>query len=165
MDSKDWAGLVVGLLIGGWAVLLILGWANLCIRAMVRGTRQKRDRQRQAEQQRQRHAAHQREAQRKAEEERQAQEQRRAEREREAERQRQRRREAAAQCDWWSVLEVPPHATGDEIRSAYRHKIRQCHPDRVAGLAPDFIELANRHTQALNAAYAEAVQVCRVRAK
>ena len=91
--------------------------------------------------------------------------QRRAEREREAERQRQRRREAAAQCDWWSVLEVPPHATGDEIRSAYRHKIRQCHPDRVAGLAPDFIELAKRHTQALNAAYAEAVQVCRVRAK
>ena len=54
--------------------------------------------------------------------------------------------------DWWIVLDVPSDASKDEIVRSYRQKIRQCHPDRVSGLAPEFIELAERHTKALNAA-------------
>jgi DnaJ-domain-containing protein 1 len=55
-----------------------------------------------------------------------------------------------------TVLEVLPHASADEIRRAYRRKIKQCHPDRVAWLAPEFLELAEIQTRALNAAYGEA---------
>jgi curved DNA-binding protein CbpA len=62
---------------------------------------------------------------------------------------------------WWSVLGVSPQANADEIRCAYHRKIKQCHPDRVAGLAPEFIELAERHTRALNAAYDEATRAHR----
>lgn len=58
-----------------------------------------------------------------------------------------------ASREWWSVLEVSPHASAEEIRRAYLRKIQQCHPDRVAGLASEFRELAERRTKALNAAY------------
>jgi DnaJ-domain-containing protein 1 len=90
-----------------------------------------------------------------------------AEQEREAERQRQRERaEAAAKLfqkedEWWNVLEVSSHASPEEIRRAYIRKIQQYHPDRVAGLAPEFVELAERRSKVFNAAYARARQVCR----
>jgi DnaJ-domain-containing protein 1 len=121
------------------------------------------ERRKQAEQQREaerrRDEAQQREAQRKVEQEQQAK-RRQAELEREAERQRQRQRERASKQseddDWWSVLEVAPDASADEIRFAYRRKIQRCHPDRVAGLAPEFLEVAERQTRTLNAAYADA---------
>jgi hypothetical protein len=45
-----------------------------------------------------------------------------------------------------------------EIRGAYRHKIRQCHPDHISALAPEFLELAERRTKALNAAYSQAIR-------
>lgn len=63
--------------------------------------------------------------------------------------------------EWWTVLEVPPHADADTIQSAYRQKIKQCHPDRVAGLAPEFGELAERQAKRLNAAYRKAIQARR----
>jgi hypothetical protein len=50
----------------------------------------------------------------------------------------------------------PGEALG-EMR-AYRHKMRQYHPDRVSALAPEFLELAERRTKALNAAYLQATQ-------
>src|SRR5436189_3636430 len=83
-------------------------------------------------------------AHRKAQQERQAQQRRRqAEQECEAERQRQRQREwtvrQSQDDEWWSVLEVPPHASAEEIKHAYRRKIKECHPDRVIGLAPEFL--------------------------
>jgi hypothetical protein len=93
------------------------------------------------------------------------QQQRQAEQQREAERQRQRQRERVSKQSeenaWWTVLEVPPHASADEIRHAYRRKIQQCHPDRVVGLAPEFVELAERRTQTLNAAYEKATRARR----
>jgi molecular chaperone GrpE (heat shock protein) len=103
--------------------------------------------------------AHRHEAERKAEQ--QGQHQRRQQtQERETERRGQRQSERAAKQSeengWWNVLEVPPHASSDEIRRAYRRKIKQCHPDRVAVLAPEFLELAERSTRTLNAAYSEA---------
>jgi len=99
---------------------------------------------------------------------RQAEEQRRrrqAEQEREAEKHRRRQRERAfkqsEEGDWWRVLEVSPDARTDEIRSVYRCKVRQYHPDCVSGLAPEFVELAERRTKALNAAYSQAMRARR----
>jgi len=60
--------------------------------------------------------------------------------------------------DWWTVLEVPPHADADAIQRAYHQKMKQCHPDRVAGLAPEFGELAERQAKRLNAVYRMAIQ-------
>jgi DnaJ-domain-containing protein 1 len=84
---------------------------------------------------------------------------RHAEQEREAEKHYQGQAEQAEQSeesDWGTVLEVSPDTDADEIRRAYRRKIRQYHPDRVSGVAPEFLELAERRTKALNAAYSQA---------
>jgi DnaJ-domain-containing protein 1 len=99
---------------------------------------------------------------------RQAQQQRReaeqrwrqAEEEREAQKERQRRRKRGAthQMDWWIVLGVAPSASKDEIVRKYRYKIKQYHPDRVVGLAPELLQLAEEQTKALNAAYANAMR-------
>ena len=86
---------------------------------------------------------------------------RQAEEERAAQRKRQRRRERAItqlQLDWWVVLGVAPSACKDEIVRKYRHKIKQCHPDRLAGLTPELLELAEEQTKALNRAYANAMR-------
>jgi hypothetical protein len=86
-----------------------------------------------------------------------------AEQECETERPRQRKSEEAAQQEneWWRVLGIAPHASLDEIRRAYRRRIKQCHPDRVAGLAPELRELAERCARTLNVAYNEANRVRR----
>ena len=126
-------------------------------------------RERQSEKQREQERQNLEELQRKAQE---AERQRLAELRREAERQRwqaEEGREAERRCqqelqravaqsptEWWRVLEVAPSATKEEIVRNYRRKIQQCHPDRVAGLAPEFLELAEEHSKALNAAYAQA---------
>jgi DnaJ domain len=87
---------------------------------------------------------------------------RETEQEREAEKHRQGQSEQAfkqsEEGDWWRVLEVSPDAGMDEIRGAYRQKMRQYHPDRGSALAPEFLELAERRTKALNAAYLQATQ-------
>jgi DnaJ domain len=90
-------------------------------------------------------------------------ERRRRQAEREAERQRQWQCEhpMKGQTDeWWSVLEVSSDASKDEIVRSYRRKIQRCHPDRVSGLAPEFVSLAESRTKALNAAYSEAMRAC-----
>jgi len=146
----------------GWLLMVLmpagLGWWVFINAGQERGRKQ-------AEQgEREREEARRREAERKAKEERNAEERRRqAEQERETERPRQQQREAKQleAKEWWSVLEVSPRASAAEIRGAYHRKIKQCHPDRVAGLAPEFIDLAEKHTQMLNAAYDEASRACR----
>jgi DnaJ-domain-containing protein 1 len=52
----------------------------------------------------------------------------------------------------WEVLEVPENATEDEVQSAYRKKVAQYHPDRVAHLPSEFQELAHQKLLELNAA-------------
>jgi flagellar biosynthesis GTPase FlhF len=82
-----------------------------------------------------------------------------AEEGREAQRRRQRQRKRPAtqlQTDWWIVLGVAPSASRDEIVRKYRHKIKQCHPDRIIGIAPELLHLAEEQTKALNGAYANA---------
>jgi hypothetical protein len=88
---------------------------------------------------------------------------REAEREREAEKHRlgqpEQAFEQSEEGDWWRVLEISQDAGMDEIRDAYRRKLGQHHPDRVSGLAPEFLELAERRTKVLNAAYSQAMRV------
>ena len=89
---------------------------------------------------------------------------RQAEEEREAQRKRRREHNRAAtqfQSDWWIVLGVAPSATKDEIVRKYRHKIKQCHPDRLGGLAPELLQLAEEQAKALNGAYANAMRARR----
>jgi DnaJ domain len=57
---------------------------------------------------------------------------------------------------WWEVLEIPERSTVDDVKSAYRAKIKQYHPDRVMGLAKEFQELADRKTKEINGAYRQA---------
>jgi hypothetical protein len=84
------------------------------------------------------------------------------EQEHEAERWRHQLRKWAAkrseEREWWSVLEVSPYASADEIRRSYLRKIKQSHPDRVVWLAPELLPLAEGRAKALNAAYAAAIR-------
>jgi DnaJ-domain-containing protein 1 len=116
---------------------------------------EEREAQRQLEAERLRQAEQLREAERRRRQE---------EEEREEQRQRQQEREqstAQPQTEWWIVLEVAPNARKDEIVHKYRRKIQQCHPDRMAGLAPEFLRLAEESTKRLNAAYEHAIRACR----
>ena len=114
------------------------------------------------EQEREAEGRRQREAERRRREAAQREnERRRRQAEREAERQRQwecEQRMKEQTDEWWSVLEVSSDASKDEIVRSYRRKIQRCHPDRVYGLAPEFVSLAESRTKALNAAYSEAMR-------
>lgn len=53
----------------------------------------------------------------------------------------------------FSVLRVSPSASREEITSAYRKLAQMYHPDKVAGLGPEFRELAESRMKEINAAY------------
>jgi uncharacterized membrane protein len=72
--------------------------------------------------------------------------------------QRERAATLSEEDEWWTILEVSPDASANDIRRSYLRKIRQCHPDRVAGLASAVREWAERRSKTLNAAYAEAMR-------
>ena len=116
------------------------------------------------EQEREAEGRHQREAERRRREAAQRENERRrrqAEREAETQRQWECEQPKKEQTDeWWNVLEVSSDASKDEIVRSYRRKIQRCHPDRVSGLAQEFISLAESRTKALNAAYSEAMRAC-----
>ncbi len=59
------------------------------------------------------------------------------------------------------MLGVSSDADKDEIVRSYRRKIQQYHPDRVTGLAPEIVELAESRTKTLNAAYAQGLRARR----
>ena len=54
---------------------------------------------------------------------------------------------------WFAVLGLSPSATIEEVKDAYKSLIKQNHPDRVHGMAPAFMTLAETKTKKLNAAY------------
>jgi hypothetical protein len=64
----------------------------------------------------------------------------------------------AKHSNWWEVLEVSRTANLDEIRRAYRNKVRLYHPDRLHGLAPELIRIAEEKTKELNSAVEQAEQ-------
>lgn len=59
---------------------------------------------------------------------------------------------------WWEVLGVARGASLAEASAAYRDRIRQNHPDKVAHLSEPIRRVAETETRRLNAAYAEAQQ-------
>jgi pyruvate/2-oxoglutarate dehydrogenase complex dihydrolipoamide acyltransferase (E2) component len=65
-------------------------------------------------------------------------------------------RTADTQRAWHEVLELPPTADIADIRIAYRRKIGQYHPDRVANLGPELRAMAERLSKEINLAYEEA---------
>ena len=62
---------------------------------------------------------------------------------------------------WHETLGVDRDASHEDIVAAYRRMIGQYHPDKVATLAPEVRELAERRSVAINAAYEEAMRQLR----
>ncbi|TAL68592.1 MAG: hypothetical protein EPN82_09955 [Bacteroidetes bacterium] len=53
----------------------------------------------------------------------------------------------------YSIFGLKQNATTDEIKSAYKQKIKEYHPDRVANLGSELKQLAEQKTQEINMAY------------
>lgn len=53
----------------------------------------------------------------------------------------------------YTVLNVSPDASWEEISAAYREMVQKYHPDKVAGLAPEYLVIAEKRMKAINAAY------------
>lgn len=66
---------------------------------------------------------------------------------------------AESDAPWFQVLGVDREATVEEIKSAWRELIRQYHPDRGEGLAPEIQVIMASKTKALNRAYAEGMKL------
>jgi len=64
---------------------------------------------------------------------------------------------APGRRDWSEIFGVSPSASLEELRKAYKTLIKQNHPDRVHGMSPALIKLAEAETRRLNAAYQEAL--------
>jgi hypothetical protein len=63
----------------------------------------------------------------------------------------------ACRRDWSDIFGLSPSASLEELRKAYKTLIKQNHPDRVHGMSPALIKLAEAETRRLNAAYQEAL--------
>jgi preprotein translocase subunit Sec63 len=60
-----------------------------------------------------------------------------------------------APWDPHAILGVPHGATPDVVTRAYRDRLKEYHPDRVASLGADLQELAHRKTLDIQRAYSE----------
>lgn len=63
----------------------------------------------------------------------------------------------AGERPWYTVLEVSPTAPMEDIRQAYKRKMRQYHPDKLAGLGDELLAVAEVKTKEINRAYAKAL--------
>ncbi len=55
----------------------------------------------------------------------------------------------------FDILDVPENASMEDIEQAYRKKISDYHPDKVANAAPELKALAEQRAREINAAYDE----------
>lgn len=62
----------------------------------------------------------------------------------------------AVDAPWHEVLGVSEWATHEEVTAAYRDKIGQYHPDKVATMGPEIRALAGSKARQVNEAYREA---------
>jgi len=53
----------------------------------------------------------------------------------------------------YTILNVPNNASWEEISTAYKKMAQMYHPDKVAGLAPEYREIAEKRMKIINAAY------------
>ena len=60
---------------------------------------------------------------------------------------------ASSTKDPYVILNIPRSATQDEANAAYRKMAQMYHPDKVAGLAPEYREIAETKMKDINAAY------------
>lgn len=54
---------------------------------------------------------------------------------------------------WADILGTHQNASRDEIRKAYRQRMSEYHPDKVAQLGKELREVAERKSKEINAAY------------
>ena len=64
----------------------------------------------------------------------------------------------AYELPWNLVLGVPASASRGEIIAAYKQKISQYHPDKVANMGEEIRDLADRRSKEINAAYDAALR-------
>ena len=55
--------------------------------------------------------------------------------------------------DPYEVLGIPSAASDEELEQAYRRRMSEYHPDRVANAAPEIREMADRRAREINQAY------------
>lgn len=60
---------------------------------------------------------------------------------------------AQGDADPYAVLGVAEQASQDEIEQAYRRRMSEYHPDKVASAAPELKALAEQRASEINAAY------------
>ena len=53
----------------------------------------------------------------------------------------------------YAALGLTSSASPEQVRAAFREKAKEYHPDRVASLAPEFREVAERRMKEINGAY------------
>jgi DnaJ-domain-containing protein 1 len=147
--------------VGSYVVFLGLYFHVVIVERWQRTAQQKQQREQRAweqeQQQRNQRDASAQQARERAQQEQREQEQRERE-QREREQREQRGGPHQGTRPWWEVLGVSQRSCLDEVKAAYRTKIKQCHPDRVMGLGEEFQQLADRKTREVNEAFNEARQ-------
>lgn len=68
------------------------------------------------------------------------------------------RAEPAMEESCFAILGVEQPATVEQVRAAYRMRIKQSHPDRLHGVSPAIRTFAEDETKRLNAAFHEALE-------
>lgn len=63
------------------------------------------------------------------------------------------------EAPWHQILDVAENATYDQISTAYKRKIREYHPDRVAQMGHEIRNLAELKSRQINAAYQHATRL------
>lgn len=53
----------------------------------------------------------------------------------------------------YQILKIPANATNEEIKNAYLARMKEYHPDKVAGLGDELKALAEQKTKEINEAY------------
>jgi hypothetical protein len=65
--------------------------------------------------------------------------------------------ESETHREWHQVLNLTPDSPLSEIRKSYRRLIQKYHPDKVADLGTELVQLAEQKTKEINSAYERAL--------